>query len=95
MSPEDIYCSSIRVCPFFPPCMSVRPSVCPCVTQPLSEPYLPEPFMVFLNFINNMPTEVVQQKIKIQFCQILLKFWPKTHFLNVCFVKARFWYYKT
>ena len=35
---------------FFPSCMSVRPSVrpsvpCPCVTLPLSEPYLQEPFI--------------------------------------------------
>ena len=85
MSPPagDIYCSSLRVCP------SVRPSVpCPGVTLPLSEPYLQEPFMekIEKNFINNIFTEVVQQKIKIQFCQKFKKFWPKNHFLNLCFV---------
>ena len=71
----------------------VRPSVrMSCVTLPLSEPYLPEPFLEKNNkniSINNIPTEVVQQKIKIQFCQKLLKFWPKKHFLNLCFVQAR------
>ena len=41
------------------------------------------------NSKNNIPTEVVQQKIKIQFCQKFWKFWPKNHFLNLCFVQAR------
>ena len=67
MSPPagDIYCSSLRVCP------SVRPSVRPCVT-------LSCPSHIFKNlsckkfaknFKNSLPTEVVQRKIKIQFCQ--------------------------
>ena len=50
--------------------MSVRPSVRIAVTLPLSEPYLPEPFVqkkLKKKSINNIPTEVVQQKIKIQF----------------------------
>ena len=53
---------------------SARPSV--RVTLPLTEPYLQEPFVhskVEIVFIINIPTEVVQQNIKI-------KFWPKTLF---------------
>ena len=87
MSPPtgDIYCYSLRVCP------SVRPSVRLSVTLSLSEPYLQEPFMqkICKKFQNNILTEVVQQKIKIQFCQKFWKFWPKIHFLNLCFVQAR------
>ena len=91
MSPPagDIYCSSLRVCPSVRP--YVRPSVCPYVTLPLSQPYLLEPLIEknWKNSINNIPTEVVQRKIKIQFCQKFKKFWPKNHFLNLCFVQAR------
>ena len=45
MSPpaEDIYCFSLRVCPFVRP--SVRASVRLSVTLSLSEPYLQEPFV--------------------------------------------------
>ena len=53
------------------PSVYVRPSVCACVTIPLSEPYLPESFVQKVENvpINNIPTEVVQQQKKIQFCQ--------------------------
>ena len=53
--------------------LSVRPSVCNAF---LSEPYLQEPFMqkkIAKKFKNNIFTEVVQRKIKIQFCQKLPK----------------------
>ena len=81
----DIYCFSLRVCP------SVRPFVCNAF---LSEPYLQELFvqkkMQKKKCKNNISTEVVQRKIKIQFCQIFWKFWPKKkHFLNLRFVHAR------
>ena len=67
MSPPagDIYRSWLRVCP--------------SVTLPLSGPYLLESYMYnFLTFSpNNILTEVVQQKIKIQIFPKILKFWPK------------------
>ena len=55
---------------FFPPCMSVRPPVRPFVYYAFlhREPYLQEPF-VLKKIKYNIPTEVVQRKIKIQFCQ--------------------------
>ena len=59
--------------------------VSPCV-------YLQEPFVqkkIAKKSKNNMPTEVVQRKIKIKFYQKFWKFWPKIHFLNLCFVQAR------
>ena len=73
----DIYCFSLRVCPSVR--LAVRLAVRLSVTLSLSEPYLPEPVVhiCFYKSTNNIFTEVVQQKIKILFCQKLLKFWPK------------------
>ena len=87
MSPPagDIYCSSLRVCP------SVRLSVRPCVTLSCPSHISKNPSCkkIAKNYKNNIPTEVVQQKVKIPFCQKFWKFWPKNHFLDLCFVQAR------
>ena len=58
---------SLRVCPF----------VRKFVTLPLSKSYLPEPFVQKKYFFStiNIYTEVVQQAIKIKFCQKKTLFW--------------------
>ena len=70
---------------------SVRPSVRLSVTLSCPSHISKNPLCkkIAKIFKNNIPTEVVQQKIKIQFCQKFWKFWPKNHFLNLCFVQAR------
>ena len=79
MSPPagDIYCFCLRVCP------SVRPSVRLSVTLSLSK-NLSCKKNCKKNPKNNISTELVQQKIKIQFGKKIWKFWPKNHFLNLC-----------
>ena len=65
------------------PSVYVRPSVRLSVTLSLSEPYLQEPFVqkkIAKNSENNIVTEVVQQKNKIQFCQKNGSFGQKTTF---------------
>ena len=77
------------------PSVYVRPSVCLSVrlsvTLSSSEPYRPERFVqkkMKKKSIINIPSKVVQQKIKIQFFFKLLRLWSKNHFLNLCFVQA-------
>ena len=78
MSPPagDIYCSYLGVCP------SVRPSVRPCVTLACPSHISKNlPCKIFAkNSKNNIPTEVVQQKIKILFCQKFGSFGQKPLF---------------
>ena len=63
----DIYCSSLRVCP------SVRMSVC---NATLVRAMSPRTFHG-KNSINNIPTEVVQRKIKNSVLPKIVKFWTK------------------
>ena len=64
---------------------SVRMSVCYATLVRAISPRTSHRKKMKKKSINNIPTEVVQQKIKIQFCQKLLKFWPKNHFLEFVF----------
>ena len=64
-----IICLPLRETYIVFPSVYVRPSVRLSVTLCLSEPYLQEFKNLQKNSKNNIPTEVVQQKIKIQFCQ--------------------------
>ena len=84
----DIYCFSLRVCPSVRPsvCASVRPSIRLSVT--LSCPSHISKNLSCKKFAkkskNNIPTEVLQRKIKIQFCQKILEVLAKKkHFLNL------------
>ena len=89
MSPPagDIYCFSLRVCPSVRPC--VRPFVCNAFLIRAISPRAFRANNLQKKMKNNIPTEVVQQKIKIQFCPKFWKFWPKNHFLDLCFIQAR------
>ena len=82
MSPPagDIYCSSLRVRPSVRMLRYRYPSH---ISKNLRAKNLQK------NSKNNTPTEVVQQKIKIQILPKILEVLPKKYFFDLCFVQAR------